>query len=262
MAESHNKIPFPADASERADKLYSEGAVDQAVADHFGVSRQIIYLWRSRDDKFDAACERGKQVGEAIRVQAIHDQVSGERPDLQKQPPLNAADTVGKLCALGHTDFEVAGFLGTTTTVMRRWKAEHPEIAEAFKTGKEIANERVERSLYSRATGYSYDAIKIFNYKGSITKVPYVEHAAPDTVACIFWLKNRRPEAWRDRREVVATSPDGKNLNDLSSDELDRQVVEALRRAQESERRISEATGGAGGPEEGKNRPADIRKYN
>jgi len=245
MTEAKNKLPYPADAPERAEKLYTEGAVDQAVADHFGVSRQIVYLWRSRDDKFDAACDRGKRAGEAIRDAIISAAASGERPDLQKQPPANAAEVAGKLCALGHTDFEVAGFFGTTTATMRRWKAERPEIAEAFKTGKEIANERVERSLYSRATGYSFDAVKIFNDKGAITKVPYVEHAAPDTVACIFWLKNRRPEAWRDRREIVA-SGDGKNLNDLTNDELDRQVVEALRRAQELTRQVGESAGAPG----------------
>jgi hypothetical protein len=77
-------------------QLYTEGAVDQAVADHFGVSRQIVYLWRSRDDKFDAACDRGKRAGEELRAAAIREQVSGERPDLRKQPPSDAVDKVTK----------------------------------------------------------------------------------------------------------------------------------------------------------------------
>jgi transposase len=246
MGGHNNKeIPYPADAPERAEKLYAGGAVDQAVAEHFGVSRQIVYLWRSRDDKFDAACDRGKRAGEALRAAAIHEQISGERPDLQRQPPEGAADQIAKLCAMGHTDFEVAAFFDTGTKITTRWKAQYPEIAQAYKAGKDAADERVERSLYSRATGYSFDAVKIFNDKGAVTKVPYVEHAAPDTVACIFWLKNRRPEAWRDRREIVA-SGDGKNLNDLTNDELDRQVVEALRRAQELTRQVGELAGAPG----------------
>jgi hypothetical protein len=30
---------------------------------------------------------------------------------------------------------------------------------------------------------------------------PYVEHVAPDTTAAIFWLKNRRPDLWRDKQD-------------------------------------------------------------
>lgn len=49
--------------------------------------------------------------------------------------------------------------------------------------------------------GYSYDAVKIFQHNGKPVKVPYVEHVPPDTTACIFWLKNRKPEAWRDVKD-------------------------------------------------------------
>jgi hypothetical protein len=57
----------------------------------------------------------------------------------------------------------------------------------------------VEQSLYRRAVGYSYDAVRIMGYAGEYTHVPYVEHLPPDTTACIFWLKNRRRDLWRDR---------------------------------------------------------------
>jgi hypothetical protein len=57
---------------------------------------------------------------------------------------------------------------------------------------------RVERSLYERANGYSYDAVKIFMPAGADKPVyaPYVEHMPPDATACIFWMKNRMPERW------------------------------------------------------------------
>jgi hypothetical protein len=64
----------------------------------------------------------------------------------------------------------------------------------------------VERSLYERANGYSYDAVKIFCDKnGNVTKVPYVEHVPPDVTACIFWLKNRDPQHWRDVQQLEHT---------------------------------------------------------
>jgi hypothetical protein len=43
------------------------------------------------------------------------------------------------------------------------------------------------------------DAVKIFRDKnGNVTKVPSVEHVPPDVTACIFWMKNRDPQHWRD----------------------------------------------------------------
>ena len=54
---------------------------------------------------------------------------------------------------------------------------------------------RVERSLYQRAVGYHYDSVKIFMPAGAKKPIyaPYVEHVPPDTIAAIFWLKNRDP---------------------------------------------------------------------
>lgn len=103
-----------------------------------------------------------------------------------------------KLCRLGATDREVAEFIGVSERTLYRWQAEHEAFRQALKVGKESADERVERSLYRRATGYSFDAVKIFQYQGKEVVVPYTEHVAPDTTACIFWLKNRKPDQWRD----------------------------------------------------------------
>jgi hypothetical protein len=77
---------------------------------------------------------------------------------------------------------------------------QNPEFLHALKLGKKEVDERVERSLYQRAVGYSYDAVKIFLPYGSKEPVyaPYIEHVPPDTTAAIFWLKNRCPSQWRD----------------------------------------------------------------
>jgi hypothetical protein len=59
-------------------------------------------------------------------------------------------------------------------------------------------------SLYERANGYSYDAVKIFMPAGAKKPVyaPYREHVPPDTTAAIFWLKNRDPARWRDDWQI------------------------------------------------------------
>lgn len=117
-----------------------------------------------------------------------------------------------KLTNLGATDREVAEFLEVAESTLYEWKHQHPEFSESLKLGKEEADNRVEQSLYRRATGYSFDAVKIFPPKtwsegdsvkiGEPVIVPYVEHVPPDTTACIFWLKNRRKKDWRDRHDL------------------------------------------------------------
>jgi hypothetical protein len=91
-----------------------------------------------------------------------------------------------KLCALGHTDREIAEFFDVSLRTFAYWKARNPELLHALKAGKEFANKRVERSLYQKAVGYSYDAVKIFMPAGAEKPVyaPYVEHVPPDVTAC------------------------------------------------------------------------------
>jgi hypothetical protein len=74
----------------------------------------------------------------------------------------------------------------------------YPEFGASLKMGKNQADERMERSLYERGLGYSYDAVKIFLPYGSKEPIyaPYIEHVPPDTTAAIFWLKNRDPARW------------------------------------------------------------------
>jgi hypothetical protein len=63
---------------------------------------------------------------------------------------------------------------------------------------------RVERSLYTRAVGYNYEAVKIFMPAGRDKPVyaEYVEHVPPDVTAQIYWLKNRDPQHWRDSQQL------------------------------------------------------------
>jgi hypothetical protein len=84
--------------------------------------------------------------------------------------------------------------------------AKHPQFGEALKIGKSEADDRVERSLYQRAVGYTYPAVKIFMPAGAKAPIyaPYEEHVPPDVTAGIFWSKNRRPDKWRDTWHLEA----------------------------------------------------------
>ena len=108
------------------------------------------------------------------------------------------------LCKLGATDTDLAEAFGVSVVTIDNWKIKfRDEFLGSLKAGKEEADSLVERALFARATGYSYDAVKIFHTKeGKTVKVPYTEHVPPDVTAQIYWLKNRRPDRWRDVQNI------------------------------------------------------------
>ena len=76
-------------------------------------------------------------------------------------------------------------------------------LVQILDSQRPLRRNGVERSLYSRAVGYSFNSEKIFcNKDGEVTRVPIVEHVPPDTASMIYWLNNRDPENWRQRRDV------------------------------------------------------------
>jgi hypothetical protein len=114
-----------------------------------------------------------------------------------------------KLCKLGATDMEIADFFEVEVRTLYRWKAENEQFCQALKAGKDVADERVERSLFARANGYEHDETDIRVVGGGIVQTPIRKYYPPDTTACIFWLKNRRPAEWRDKVETALTGPNG-----------------------------------------------------
>lgn len=111
------------------------------------------------------------------------------------------------LCLLGATDDEVARALDVGVRTIARWKKKHEEFRQALKEGKNHADAAIAQSLYHRARGFSHPAVHITaNAKtGEHVTVPYTKHYPPSEVACIFWLKNRRPDLWRDKRDHEVT---------------------------------------------------------
>lgn len=106
-----------------------------------------------------------------------------------------------KMTRLGATDVEVAEAVGINIRTLYRWRASNKEFCHALKIGKVEADDRVENSLYTRATGYTHEETHVSNFQGVITLTPLVKHYPPDATSMIFWLKNRRPEQWRDKQD-------------------------------------------------------------
>lgn len=110
-----------------------------------------------------------------------------------------------KLCLLGATDAEMADFFGVVESTINLWKLEHPTFSESIKEGKRLADSNVADRLYQRAMGFEHDSEEIKVIGAEVQRVPIRKIYPPDTVAAIFWLKNRQKDKWRDKTEQENT---------------------------------------------------------
>lgn len=104
----------------------------------------------------------------------------------------------------GLIDKEIAARLGIGVSTLYDYKKLHQEFSDALKEGKAIADYRVEEALYKRAMGFDYEeTTEEMNKDGKMVVTKRVtKHVPSDTASMIFFLKNRRPDLWRDRMEV------------------------------------------------------------
>jgi hypothetical protein len=112
---------------------------------------------------------------------------------------------VKKMKGLTHVD--MANNLGVSITQFNIYRKNYPAFALAVKVADENTNSIVENALFKRATGFKYTEERTERFMGDdgpVTKVTKTKKkVVPDTAAAFIWLKNRKPEAWRDRIEVV-----------------------------------------------------------
>lgn len=103
----------------------------------------------------------------------------------------------------GLTDEQIASNMGICRDTLIQWKKKYPDISDTLKKGKEVVDRLVENALLKRALGYEYEEVSDKYEGGVLTEHKVVKkQVVPDTTAQIFWLKNRKPEEWRDKREV------------------------------------------------------------
>jgi transcriptional regulator with XRE-family HTH domain len=131
-----------------------------------------------------------------------------------------------ELYAEGLTDRELAEAFGVSRSTIFRWRAAHPEFAEATRLGKDVADDRVERALYERAIGYDEEAVSVSLPAGAKEPVivRYKREVRPDPTATRQWLRARRPAVW-----ACPAPPPEEDIN----------IAEELRKAMERVERIA-----------------------
>lgn len=103
----------------------------------------------------------------------------------------------------GLTDEQIASNMGISKQTFYVWKKKYADFSDSLKKGKEVVDRLVENALLKRALGYEYEEVSEKFEHGILTERKVTKkQVVPDTTAQIFFLKNRRPQEWRDKREV------------------------------------------------------------
>lgn len=117
------------------------------------------------------------------------------------------------LALLGYDRQTIASRMGMHAGQLRRLCRQHRELGDAIRSGGTVADIKVTKSLYERACG-----LAIETPDGKVYKVP------PDVTACIFWLKNRQREHWRDKVEHTVYTGGNANILEAKRDDLVREL--------------------------------------
>lgn len=109
----------------------------------------------------------------------------------------------------GLSNEQIAHNIGINQDTLYEWQKRFPEFSEAIKKGKEVVDREVENAMLKRALGYEYDEVTrepVTDKDTGITEMRVTKRVTkqivPDVTAQIFWLKNRKPNEFRDKRDV------------------------------------------------------------
>lgn len=112
----------------------------------------------------------------------------------------------------GLIDVQIAENMGIAASTLYRWKNEHKEISEALKRGKEVVDYQVENALLNNALN-------------------------GHTTAQIFWLKNRRPDKWRDKQDLEHSG--GINVQNQYENMTEEELIELTKKYEKNQQLLT-----------------------
>lgn len=142
----------------------------------------------------------------------------------------------------GLTDEEISRQIGISRSTLAEWKKKFTQIREALSTGKEFADRLVENSLFKMTQGffvketkglkvknveYDPETGKRLSEKENVVMVEERHYIEPDFKAVAFWLKNRKPDIWKEKVVENAVDEEGTGIVILTTEEA-RQLSEKV----------------------------------
>ena len=96
---------------------------------------------------------------------------------------------------------QIAHNMGISKPTLINWKYNYPEIKKALSIGREVADMMVENALFKRACGFEISETKETSGPRGAETITMIKMVPGDVNAQMFWLKNRQPDVWKDRKE-------------------------------------------------------------
>lgn len=198
-----------------------DGLTDQEIADRLGIHVWTIYDYKKKHKKFNKLMTR---------------------PSLWETNIAPRLKEIKQWYESGATDQEVYNKLNVSHDYYYKAIKEHPTLAELVKIGKEITDLKVINALLKSALGFEYEEVRTVVEEKNGKKHTRVEkikkYQPPNPTAMIFWLKNRSPEQWNDRRELILDTKDNEEKRkQLFMDMVKAEVVDSESEGAEDERK-------------------------
>lgn len=121
---------------------------------------------------------------------------------------------------------DIAAKMGVSPSTFYEYVKKYSEISDAIKRGKAPVDFEVENAMLKSAIGHKETVRKPIRLRTTRRKdgmeiteehVEYFDeevYIPPQVSAQIFWLKNRKPDIWRDKKELT-TNAALEKLDDL-----------------------------------------------
>lgn len=104
----------------------------------------------------------------------------------------------------GLTDEQISKNIGINRTTLYEWKKKYPDINNALKKGKTIYDVEAEQNLHKVGQGYYVEEVETYITETNGVQTKRIKKTKkwvpPNVTALIFWLKNRKPDVWMDRK--------------------------------------------------------------
>lgn len=113
-------------------------------------------------------------------------------------------EKVANWAACGCSNEQIARNMGINARTLQRWIEKHSQICQAIKKGRARSIEAIENALFKNAIGDVYEETEVVETlkDGSTRSKVTRKRMKPDTTAQIFYLKNRAPDRWSDRKDL------------------------------------------------------------
>lgn len=120
-----------------------------------------------------------------------------------KKPTPKILEQVTSLASRGLHDYEIAIGIGWNKSEFSSKKSEYPELTEAIEEGRAIARANMINAVYE------------MGLKGNINAAKY-------------WLNNKDPENWKDRREVGVENLTPREISEEEMEQMDDEELEKI----------------------------------